>query len=97
MQDIASEKADVRLSIETQDFFTLNDELIVFSPTKGEYFGIDGAAKVVFSLIAEAQSPLTEQEIVNRIGAGHTLTAAEMSMVQDAVRLLLELGVLNEK
>jgi hypothetical protein len=97
MQGTTSEQAEIRLSINTQDFFTLNDELIVFSPIKGEYCGIDGAAKIVFALIADADAALTEQEISAHIGAGRTLTPAEVSMVREAVRLLVELEVLNEK
>ncbi|GLU30546.1 hypothetical protein WKR88_01020 [Trinickia caryophylli] len=91
-----TEYSDGALSINTEDYFVLDEELIVFSPSKQAYFGIGGAARLVFDAMAEAQSPLTERDIRLNLGASRALTPTDIELIRDAIRVLLELGVLHE-
>lgn len=92
-----TEYSDISLSINTEDYFVLDEELIVFSPAKQAYFGIGGAARLVFDAIVEAESPLTERDIRLELGASRALTPTDIELIRDAVRVLLELGVLHEQ
>jgi hypothetical protein len=88
---------DILFSIETNDYFLLDDELIVFSPLKQEYFGVDGAGRLVFDALVEAAGSATQHDIDARIGATHTLTPRDKTLIREAVRSLVELGVVREQ
>jgi hypothetical protein len=90
-------KSDISLSINTPDYFLLDDELIVFSPAKQEYFGIGGAARLVFDAVVEAAGRTTERDIEMQIGATHIVTPANAVLIRDSIRSLVELGVLHEQ
>lgn len=91
------EIADVVLSIDTSDYFVLDDELIVFSRAKQEYFGIGGAARLVFDALVEAKGGATVPKIEQLVGGPHELTSAEATLIREAIGLLVQLGVLHER
>jgi hypothetical protein len=97
MRGNSTESTDIALSINTPDYFLLDDELIVFSPAKQEYFGIGGAARLVFDALVKAAGSATGRDIELQIGASHTLTPTAMEQIRDAIGSLLELGVLHEQ
>jgi hypothetical protein len=91
------ENTDISFAIDTSDYFQLDDELIVFSPLKQEYFGVDGAGRLVIDALVEAAGSATQDEIDARIGATHTLTPRDKTLIREAVRSLVELGVVREQ
>ncbi len=97
MKGNSIEIADLALSINTPHYFLLDDELIVFSPAKQAYFGIGGAARLVFDAVIEAAGSTTERDIQRQISTSHTLTPAAMEQIRDAIGSLLELEVLHEQ
>jgi hypothetical protein len=97
MKGNSTEISDLALSINTPHYFLLDDELIVFSPAKQEYFGIAGAARLVFDALIEAAGRATERDIRQQIGATHTLTPAAIEHIRNAIGSLLELEVLHEQ
>ncbi|PTB21083.1 hypothetical protein C9I57_10245 [Trinickia symbiotica] len=90
------ETADTTLSIDTTDYFVLDDELIVFSATKQEYFGIHGAARLVFDTLAEINGSATAKEVEQLIRNSREIMPTDSALIHEAVKALLELGVLRE-
>src|ERR1700687_4907442 len=97
MKENSIEVTDLALSINTAHYFLLDDELIVFSPAKQEYFGIGGAAQLVFDAVVEAAGSITEQDIRPKIGTRYEMTPAAVEHIRDAIGSLLELEVLHEQ
>jgi hypothetical protein len=63
MRGNSTESTAIALSINTRDYFLLDDELIVFSPAKQEYFGIGGAARLVFDAVVEVAGSIRAVDV----------------------------------
>lgn len=97
MRGDEEQTTDIPLKINTGDYFLLDDELIVFIPARQEYFGLAGAARLVFDAVAEEESGATECDVRRRLGDSRSLTAADDATIRNAIRALIELGVLHEQ
>lgn len=75
----------------------MGNELIVFSPLRRSYFGIEGVAKDVFGIVVASKEGISEEAVWMRIAVGGALTSLEIDLIHDGIQSLLDLGVLYEK
>ncbi|HTI19154.1 MAG TPA: hypothetical protein VL598_16005 [Trinickia sp.] len=97
MRSNQNQKPDTAFSIDTPDYFHIDDELIAFSTVKQAYFGIGGAARLVFEALVEKGASATAREIEQIIGTQHPLTREDVALIQEAIDSLVEIGVLLEQ
>jgi hypothetical protein len=82
---------------EGTDHVVMGDELIVFSPAKRGYFGVEGVAKKMFGIVVASEDGASEETVLTRIAVGRTLMSTEIALIRDGIQSLLDLGVLYEK
>jgi len=79
------------------DHVFLEQELIVYCPSKHGYFGIEGVAVEVFKVLMTSTDGLTEQAIISAIDVGNSIKNSDIDLIQSAIKTLLDLGVFHEK
>lgn len=85
------------LSINTTNHFILDEELIVFSNSESQYFGVSGAARLVFDALINANGSAPANKIERLVANSGELTLDEITLIREAIASLLELGVVREQ
>lgn len=85
-----------RFLIATTDHLALDNELIVFSAKHQQYFGIEGTGSLILTALDREHRPMSQTEIVNLMLGGQQASASAVTLIHEAINLLLDLGVLRE-
>jgi len=96
MPKVDDATSTARFLILATDHITIDKELIVFSTVHQQYFGIEGTGRLVWDALQEERRPLSHEEIVDLVLRDQEPTPNAVALIHEAIRILMDLGVLHE-
>ena len=97
MSTTATETTKTKYSIHSKEHLFLDDDLIVFSAKHQQYFGINGAGRLVWMTLNHATEPISETDIIATTLSGRDASDESRALILEAIRILVDLGVLDEQ
>ncbi|NHB91195.1 hypothetical protein [Photorhabdus cinerea] len=79
------------------EYISLDGEAIIYSETKGEYFGVSGVAADIMGVFQDTPNGLYVETLIDRIANNSQLKSEDIELILGGIATLLDLGVLYEK
>lgn len=86
----------MKLLLERIDHFYVKDELIVFLPKHQQYFGIEGAARLIVEVFLKNQTPMCEDQVVEQLLLDPQSNTDERLLIHEGILSLHQLGILHD-